>query len=1056
MKKSFFIPGMVASVVLTTSIACAGDFNDDNKSDILWKKADGNHKISLMVDGVVTQGINVAKSDFVARSIDDFNGDGHDDILWQKADGNHKISLMVNGVVTQGVAVGQSDFVVKSTDDFNGDGHADILWQKADGNHKISLMVNGVVTQGVEVGKSDFVVKSTGDFNNDNKADILWQKADGNHNISMMVDGVVTQEVEVGKSDLCVQNADDFNADGYADILWKKADGNHNISMMVDGVVTQEVEVGKSDWAVQPAVSCTKAPIEPQPPVAVINGTRLACGDMDTTGDDTAKDFNASAPVKRNVSSPTLTDPNRGMATAQNSLERMEVLTDARKADGTLVGGDQVYPLVMTYAQQVLGEAYEMSEGDADIGDPEIADGIFLSLSLDDGDTWKNYTIADFSALHSLDVNWSGETVSYPGHSHKPTVAIEGNNIMVAWSSKYCQENPLGLVHDTVTGTGYPYDYFRVNGAKGSQGDPNSPGKGDYQGSIDYEGVTAPNGKVVWEVPFSCVWTDRVVFDPTDGNLSIQAPLQLTSGSRDTNHIWLEADGVGFAMAWQEDTEGMHAGNGDGPGEGWSGATTNHGTDIWYSSLKMTDFDNATTNFAYPVRITDNEKCGPDDDVGYCKFLCDTYGTIELPQGGGSPIDVNVTRCLTYDTDMLEDVQSSLNGDTGASRPALAILTTDAGEKVVVLGYEETKGLSSNGVDENETNIELEGKAVYFESFLFDAIDDFDRTKNDTIMDVAMPLVSAGNIVSMKSPQENNETHLIYENARRLVIGTQIDSCDVADDADKTKFVFLYKQSFDTKGESSDMHVRANNGFTAESFVPLNGLDVSNVSAQENRLDPDEHFLDYKVDWSPANLTDVTYKNKAENTFSPRAFLRGEKIYIGFEYTPSYRQGQQGRFPNNFHHNIFDGTEWRGPVNVTDIQVATTTSVDARFFSTPAGVVGSVLPSDQSNKDVIFITWGTVEADDPFDINSTTSEGNIYGKRSVDDGFNWGPRFDIAAEKAGNSTAIHEKEVSSLVTPDGKTVFNVWLQETDVRDDADPDAGLDSWFGLVDFTVPVP
>ncbi len=392
--------------------------------------------------------------------------------------------------------------------------------------------------------------------------------------------------------------------------------------------------------------------IQPEP--VVINGTTLEClpGDVDTTSDDTAKDFNPSATFKANVSSPTLTDPNRQMPTAQNSLERMDILVDGKNTDGTPLGA-KVYPLVMTYTQQAFGDAYEMSDGDADIGDPDTADGIYLSFSLDDGLSWKKETIADFTGQSSRDVNWSDVNVSYPGHSHKPNIAIDGDKIVVAWHSKYCLENPLGLIKDQVTKTGYPFDYFLVNGARGSQGDVTQPGKGSYQGSIDYEGQEAPNGKLVYEVPFSCVWTKRGTFNDTDGNITWQAPKQLTSGARDTNHLTIAADEVGFAMVWQEDTEGMHAGEGGGPGAGWSGATANHGTDIWYSSLKMTDFDSAGENFAYPVRITDNEKCAPGDTAGYCKFLCDTYASVDIVQGGGSPTDELVSRCLTYDFDML-------------------------------------------------------------------------------------------------------------------------------------------------------------------------------------------------------------------------------------------------------------------------------------------------------------------------------------------------------------------------------------------------------------------
>jgi len=792
-----------------------------------------------------------------------------------------------------------------------------------------------------------------------------------------------------------------------------------------------------------------------QPPEANITGSALYCDPVDVNTSDDAKDYNASTTMKRNISS-TSNDPdsenyNRENPTAQNSLERMGILFDAKRADGTDANlTEQVYPLVMSYAQQIVGP-YELSDGDADIGDPNTLDGIFVAISLDDGDTWKNYTVADFTEKSSMQVTWNGELIDYNGHSHKPTIAIEGKRILVAWHSKYCPTgNPLNLPQDD--DGNYTTDYFAVNGP---------------QRSIDYEGIIAPNGKAVYEVPFSCIWTARGILNE-DGNITWHSPMQLTSGTRDSNHIWLESSGAGFAMAWQEDTEGMHAGGGSGPGEGWSGATTNHGSDIWYASLRIEDFDatdgtdentskpKSLNNFTYPVRITDNEKCQEDDNKLFCQYLCDTYGSVDIAKGNKSG-DI-VKRCLTYDTDMLSDTQVVMDGDTGASRPTLRILKTNEGENVVVLGYEETKGLSENtsgtgdqDQGEDTTDIELEGKSVYFESFNFNAIYAYDDSNVSTIHEVAMPLISAGNIVNVKSPQEGNTSNMIFENARRLVIGTQIDPCDQSD----FTFAFLYKQSFDTQGASSDMFVRVNNGFTYDSFVPLYdsnlgaSLVVSNVSAQDNRTV--EQIEDYNVSWSPDNLDDLTYENKEENTFSPRLFLRGNTIYVGFEYTPNYDSTAQGNMPDNFHHNIYENGAWRGPVNVTQITQGGTTSVDARFFTTPKGKA-SGLSSDESNPNLLFITWGTDERIVQDDPSAGMTEGGIYGKRSTDNGLTWGPTIKVADREG---TVIHEKEVGSIATPDGKKIYNVWIQEEDVFDPDDPFSGLDSWFGRIDYNISI-
>jgi hypothetical protein len=72
---------------------------------------------------------------------------------------------------------------------------------------------------------------------------------------------------------------------------------------------------------------------------------------------------------------------------------------------------------------------------------------------------------------------------------------------------------------------------------------------------------------------------------------------RLTSGRRDAYQLFCAgATGAGFAAVWQEDPDGLLPGEGDGPGSGWSGATTNHKTDIWYSSITWQDFAEVDAN----------------------------------------------------------------------------------------------------------------------------------------------------------------------------------------------------------------------------------------------------------------------------------------------------------------------------------------------------------------------------------------------------------------------------------------------------------------------------
>ena len=918
-----------------------------------------------------------------------------------------------------------------------------------------------------------------------------WDNVDGDITSKIVidiasVDGDITSKIVINASKV------DTNAIGTYSVTYNVSDARGNAAKSA----TRKVDVvdkkgdgdgipddgdGIPDPISWPEITNPIVPAIPFEPT--ILGNKLDCSvPTDTDVSTDAEDYNASEAFKSTVSSPGVPDDvdNRENPTSHNTITRL----------GTVVNG--AHPIVINYLQQVVGD-YETGDGSADIGDPTHLDAVFVAVSTDNGNTWNSQKISDTTAESSKTVSWYADldnpsienldtNKSYPGNALKPDMAVNGNNILVAWNDKYCPNpNPFNLDangtftpggdrpnKDNDTYTVYPEDYFDVNGEQGSINYALEEGDA-YSDEVLAQGYfEAPNGKAVFEVPFSCVWTARGVFNGE--TINWQEPQQLTSGTRDSNHIWIAASDAGFAMSWQEDTFGLKAGEGAGPGDGWSGATGNRGTDIWYSSLRMTDFTDPTKKFHYPVRITDNELCNEGDRKVYCRHLAAGYDVINTGDASNSPgQDKNITRIITPYIDELspEIGGSMLDGDTGASRSALRILKTDAGEDVVILAYEETKALTikDGGTQDQgtETNISAEGKVVRFESFNFEAIYDvYDENNVSSLVNAEVPMISGGHIINQKAPDRFNPSEMIYENARRVVIGTQIDSCD-ANETNSTTFALLYKQSFDVQGASSDMFVRVNKGFKFDSFEALpdgygNEHIVTNVSAQDNRTV--ERPEDYTVAWSEGNLDDNTYDNGYENTFSPRIFLRGENIYVGFEYKPNDASKDLiGIMPNNFHiHRYADdgdgnGTRWQGPQNLTQITDEFQSTVDARFFTTPKGNVASGLASDISNPNVLFLTWGNIGDPDPEDGIREFHETDLYYKRSTDNGITWDENTSVLAKVSGEP--IEEKEVNSYASADGKTIYNVWIQEEDEAsaDLTNPDSGVDSWFGRVDYDI---
>jgi hypothetical protein len=444
--------------------------------------------------------------------------------------------------------------------------------------------------------------------------------------------------------------------------------------------------------------------------------------------------------MKRNISKTP------GMKSDKAKIEIMPVYVPAQRPDNTPV--DVVYykedgsvldtrkfakPIVVTYLDEVEGT------GSFDV---------FLAISRDDGDSWKRRNISKTADKSSL--------LGFPGKSEKPMLKVKDNLIFVAWTDKYCKGGRPGYAI-TVCPAEEPACEICRETDKGTVCTPDYPGDDGYW-QDDLFGVGGPQRSVIYEpedgggeVPYSCVWSARAVIEP-DGNIQWFKPERLTSGRRDAFQLFAGAgEDVAFGIVWQEDPKGLMPGEGDGPGDGWSGANTHSKTDIWYSYITLSDFgrvdedyprgghgDNddlvdfdselagrakALVPMSLPVRISDNEMCSlenmdPDgghgdhdfDEEGqgthrYCGTLAG-IGTAEAP--GTNPLCAYTVEkanpkgeihnaCVTADGRLLD-------GNTGASRANLFLQPykkTDGSKGAwAIIGYEESKGVGSPPEDE--------------------------------------------------------------------------------------------------------------------------------------------------------------------------------------------------------------------------------------------------------------------------------------------------------------------------------------------------------------------
>jgi len=341
----------------------------------------------------------------------------------------------------------------------------------------------------------------------------------------------------------------------------------------------------------------------------------------------------------------------------ENTGEYIEELIETRT---------EAKPLITVYTDEIPGTG---------------ASDVFAAVSRDEGATWKITNISKSADKSSFKLA-NGE--DFPGDVRKPQIRVKGNRILISWSSTYARTGKPTYaikVGDDPESEGYytyddPYYEEDVWGVSGPQR------------SLDYTDLGYPE---VGEIPFSVVWTCRGLIEEETGEIVWYKPERLTSGRRDVCQIMMEgAEDVGFAVVWQEDPEGLRPGEQAGPGEGWSGATTNHKTDIWYSFIKWNDFLDIDENYINKGASSQKEEESEDDEVltGRPKALI----PFKLP--------VRLSDNDTVNFDNMNVTSSAINLD-GLAEGEYA--DVDAGEFEPILQDGSAKGTHKYGyVDLNE------------------------------------------------------------------------------------------------------------------------------------------------------------------------------------------------------------------------------------------------------------------------------------------------------------------------------------------------------------------
>jgi sRNA-binding regulator protein Hfq len=219
-----------------------GSFNGDNRSDLVFRRADESFAIFLM-NGFSILAAQVAGQigdNFKIVGVGDFNGDGKSDFVIRRAtDGVVGIVLMdgLNIVAAQQVGAIGTEWQFVGTGDFNGDGKSDLLFFKRSTREVAIILMNGftvlagqvafALTEGLEI-------VGIGDFNADGRADIVARHQTDGRVFLLLVDGftllsgldLISQKA-VGTVGLewTFSGVGDLNGDGRPDLVFRRGDG---------------------------------------------------------------------------------------------------------------------------------------------------------------------------------------------------------------------------------------------------------------------------------------------------------------------------------------------------------------------------------------------------------------------------------------------------------------------------------------------------------------------------------------------------------------------------------------------------------------------------------------------------------------------------------------------------------------------------------------------------------------------------------------------------------------------------------------------------------------
>ena len=194
---------------LNWQIQAVGDLNRDGFSDLIWRnQATGDNVVWFLDSSTALTGIEflpaVADTNWRIQGAGDFNQDGKTDLVWRNYASGDNVVWTLDGTTLTGVtflpAIADTNWWIQGTGDFNQDGKTDLVWRNYASGDNVVWTLNGTTLTGVTflpaIADTHWQIQGTGDFNRDGKTDLVWRNQFSGDNVIWTLNGTTLTGIE--------------------------------------------------------------------------------------------------------------------------------------------------------------------------------------------------------------------------------------------------------------------------------------------------------------------------------------------------------------------------------------------------------------------------------------------------------------------------------------------------------------------------------------------------------------------------------------------------------------------------------------------------------------------------------------------------------------------------------------------------------------------------------------------------------------------------------------------------------------------------------------------